>query len=556
MIERIIEILQEINKIKSKSEDLEKLSIRDKTKLEKLDKELEKIRIEYDQLKGERFHFDKEVFNLVQRNEELIKINKELTKSIQNTKTKPSYYELIKNFIITMISNLLSFALIKYILKRTVPLYLEKLVSYVIMGVIINNIFGYYLKFIYDILYELINQSSSAKVFLSFLGITSFGEWINMLIQHFKEFFTNLRKDSTGVNLEKFNKDNDTIFDKQLEIEKLKRTNEILANKLDELNSKVEEIINPPKEESRGWSEFLKDFSKDIGITAYNSIKFIVITGLVRYTIESLKNPELINQIKSLINKYFGSDSDSDSNTSDDSDSTSIYVNERRSRAINREINAINSEFVDKSTQTSNVETVKQTSEIEENDLSSSVETVKPSRKYQESSFQVDVLKTHPVIVSQDSSFQTESKTLDKSSQTISNTIDNQKSIQVNTVNNSNITSSIDNDQQYLAIESQRDQGYVKIDKYNSSLEKYLLSNEYNNKASQLNKNMVRVTSVTNILNEIHNELNTLDITKDFDRISYLQQEIVKLANEANHLKIESNKLGEELELEIKKHSN
>jgi len=52
-------------------------------------------------------------------------------------------------------------------------------------------------------------------------------------------------------------------FDKQLEIDKLNRSNEILVDKLDELSRKVEaqEIINHSEEkEPRNWGWFLKRF--------------------------------------------------------------------------------------------------------------------------------------------------------------------------------------------------------------------------------------------------------------------------------------------------------
>ena len=495
--------LEEINKLNKdmellKSQELENLSKKDKTKLSNLEKLLEKIRLEHDQWK---------VSNLSNRK---TSENKEKT----NLKSTPSYYELIKNFIITILTNLLSFALIKYILKRTVPLYLEKLVSYVVMGVVINNIFGGYLAFIYGIICELINQSESAKAFFSIFGLTTFSDWFKAIIQHFKDFFTNLRKDSTGVNLEKLNKENGVLFEKQLEIDKLNRRNEILEDKLDDLTRKVEEQerISVSKE-SRSWSDFFRDFGKDLGITAYNSVKFILITGLVRYTIESItKNEELNKIIKNLISKYFDSSSENDEDEDPMDYSTTDILDQERERQIDR---AINSDFVNKSTQTdfeendlnSNIEATQ--TDFEENDLSSSIETVKPTKTYQ-----------------------------DNSTQTIDNSgsVDNHQTKPLP-------PSPIINDSKELSNDN--------ITSKNQEIDNYLLSEEYNNKAIQFNNNSARLSEIEIRTKEIENELNG-----DFKDENVLMKELNDLIREIAKLKNENLSLNEEISSEIRKYSN
>jgi len=113
----------------------------------------------------------------------------------------------------------------------------------------------------------------------------------------------------------------------------------------------------------------------------------------------------------------------------------------------------MNSELVDKSTQTEN----------EETDLTSSIETIKPNKL-----LKIILLKLLLILLI----------ILVKLKY---NTIDN--SSQTNTIDNSNITTTIDNEQ-YLSIESQRDQGYVKVDKDNSPIERLLplFNEEYKTK--------------------------------------------------------------------------
>jgi uncharacterized protein (UPF0335 family) len=643
-------INKEINELKSFS-SLNKSQEKELAILENILQELEANK----ENKTELIKLEQENSSLISKIKSLETNNKSLFNNIQeiNKNNSKGFKVKIYDFIIGIITNLLSFALIKYILKRTVPLYLEKLVSYVIMGVIINNIFGSYLTFVYNILMEIFN-SETGKVVLSFFGITTFSDWFKDIYQHFKEFFTNLRRDSSSVNLEKFNKE----FDKQLEIDKLKRSNEILVDKLDEINNKLEvqeriKILREELTESRTWSEFGKEIAKDWGIQVYNSIKFIVITSLVTCTgkylytsflkdyfhsftqqknLNSLDNQLLdllsrkntleiavkyldqakergelpadleitVNNLKSNLSSFdiaikhlekeyihITKDRnltienvldrlDPDKKLSLNEDFTRIVKNSEDYRRLSDIVHELN---VERSTLHENLKTTKLVyKDNPSEEMKDSISKIKTNIKEVNSKIsevehcQDEFIKTGTInqdkitffeeliknfkVIFNENDIDTENNELSSSTETIkpTNPIIDPESIPLppspiinNSKEISNITTSIDNDQQYLAIESQRDQGYVKIDKYNS-LEKVLpkFNEEYIGKYETFNKYVTKVSELEKRGHEIENELNTLDITKDFDRISYLQQENVnnyqkalKLTNKVDTLRKE-----------------
>jgi hypothetical protein len=651
IINRINKQIQELRNLdslnKSQEKELEFLvkSLQELESIKDTNSELTSKIKELNKLEQEIYHYQLKIKHLENLNKSLFNNNQEINKN--NSK---GFKVKIYDFIIGIITNLLSFALIKYILKKTVPLYLEKLVSYVIMGVIINNIFGSYLTFVYNILMEIFN-SETGKVVLSFFGITTFSDWFKDIYQHFKEFFTNLRRDSSSVNLEKLNKE----FDKQLEIDNLKRSNELLVDKLDEINNKLEvqeriKILREELTESRTWSEFGKEIAKDWGIQVYNSIKFIVITSLVTYTgkylytsflkdyfhsftqqknLNSLDNQLLdllsrkntleiavkyldqakergelpadleitVNNLKSNLSSFdiaikhlekeyihITKDRnltienvldrlDPDKKLSLNEDFTRIVKNSEDYRRLSDIVHELN---VERSTLHENLKTTKLVyKDNPSEEMKDSISKIKTNIKEVNSKIsevehcQDEFIKTGTInqdkitffeeliknfkVIFNENDIDTENNELSSSTETIkpTNPIIDPESIPLppspiinNSKEISNITTSIDNEND---IESQRDQGYVKVDKDNY-LEKVLpkFNEEYKDKYETFNKYVTKVSELEKRGHEIENELNTLDITKDFDRISYLQQENVsnyqkalKLTNKVDTLRKE-----------------
>jgi hypothetical protein len=242
---------------------------------------------------------------------------------------KPSYYEIFKKFIINLVTNLVTFGLLKAILKRTVNPYLEKLISYVIMGVLFNNIFGGYFIFIHEILLNIINTEAITSLF-SIFGLTTFTGWFKYLYEFIKRIYSHFIYDSIHTPLGVINDENEIKMDKQLELDRIERerqlelqrlqkTNEELFIENDKLIKEQQENLNKDKisEQTKTWSSFFEKIGKDFGKTAYDSLKILIISSLLKSIAEKCFTDGQFEHIKTLLSKYFTKKDDSDDGSSD-----------------------------------------------------------------------------------------------------------------------------------------------------------------------------------------------------------------------------------------------
>jgi hypothetical protein len=444
MLQQILTITQEIKNIESKNIDLSKLTMKDQKILAKLYKELElltkdheKIQEENKQLKDQWTLKSKENIMLTARNNELTKLTQ---------KEKTSYSEIIKKFIINLVTNLVTFGLLKAILKRTVNPYLEKLISYVLMGVLFNNIFGNYFGFLYEILSQLLNIES-IKPLLSMIGITTFTDYFKYIYDFIKRIYSSIVYESLHTPLGVINEENEIKMDKQLELDRLQtskqleidnlqKSNEELIKKLELFSKELQDELNNEKdpEQTKTWINFFEKIGKDFGKTAYDSLKILIISVLIKHGTDLIfKNGEF-TYLKDLLTKYFNKKDNSDS-TSDDSLS---YFSESDVKIIE-----------DKEIQTENNKDIKsiQTDIIDDNsELNSSMETIKPSKDI------TNDLEITPRV--------------NPANIPLPSPIDNElveESCVETDKGKSNITTTIDKEQIHLSIDSQADQGYVNI---------------------------------------------------------------------------------------------
>jgi hypothetical protein len=246
--------------------------------------------------------------------------NNELTKLSQKEKT--SYYEIFKKFIISSITNLLTFGILKAILKRTVNPYLEKLISYVLMGVLFNNIFGNYFGFLYEILSHLLNIESIKPLF-SMIGITTFTDYFKYIYTFIKRIYSIIMYESLHTPLGVINEENEIKLDKQLELDRIQASKQLEINNLqksnEELIKKLDLIENDKlnKNNKDSWTNFMQNIGKDWGRAAYESFKMLLIGAVLKSIADKIFSDGEFDRIKELLSKYFTKKDDSDDGSSD-----------------------------------------------------------------------------------------------------------------------------------------------------------------------------------------------------------------------------------------------